>query len=67
MKITLQTANMLSALLSDLEENFPNNIPINTYPSIEEFRRLQGQQEVIQFIRNLLDDGEDQEDADLID
>jgi hypothetical protein len=55
MQITQSTANTLSSLLSDLEEYYPNQIPINSRPTLEDFRRLQGQQEVIQYIRNLIE------------
>lgn len=59
MKITYKNSQFLTGLIEDLEENFPNSIPINTPISIEDVRRLQGHQEAIQYIRNLLDTGED--------
>ena len=61
MKLAFTTANTISSLLKELEENFPDTIPINNQISLEEFRTLQGQQEVLQFIRNLLDTEEDDE------
>ena len=60
MKLNHTTTTILSDLLEDLEETFPDTIPINSNPSLEDFRKLQGHQEVIQFIRNLLDDGEEE-------
>ncbi len=60
MELTLQSTQIISSLLEELETNFPNHIPINTHVSLEEVRRLQGQQEVVQYIRNLVDDGEDE-------
>lgn len=53
MKLTNQTIGFLTALLKELKEAFPDSIPINSSPTLEEFRRLQGHQEVIQFIKNL--------------
>jgi hypothetical protein len=53
MKLTDQSIGFLTALLANLQEQFPDSIPINTSPSLEEFRRLQGHQEVIQYIKNL--------------
>lgn len=52
MKITFEVSNILEALLEELKDLFPDSIPINNTPSLEEFRKLQGQQEVIQYIRN---------------
>lgn len=62
MKITQSTANTISTLIEELEEDFPNQLPINSDVSIEEFRRLQGQQEVIQYIRNLVAPEETEEE-----
>lgn len=62
MKLTFQTASVISALIEELEKDFPDTIPINNSPTIEDFRRLQGQQEVIQSIRNLVDTEDDKED-----
>lgn len=62
MKLTNTTARVLSAIIKEAEQNFPNVIPINTSPSLEEFRRLQGHQEVIQFFRNMLDEQNDEDD-----
>lgn len=59
MKITFESSKTITSLITELEKDFPNNIPINSAPPIEEIRRLQGHQEVIQWIRNLL--GEEEE------
>lgn len=61
MKITLTTANTISSLLEELDEYFPKEIPINNAITIEDFRRLQGHQEVIQYIRNLIRPDEEEE------
>ena len=63
MKLTIESARAITTLLEELELHFPNNIPINNTPSLEDFRKLQGQQEVIQFVRNAIDDGEDDESS----
>lgn len=55
MKINQTSSYVISALLEELDKHYPNQIPINQSPSIEELRRLQGHQEVIQHIRNLVD------------
>lgn len=59
MKLTTQSIGFLKALLKELKENFPDSIPINSSPSLDEFRRLQGHQEVIQYIKNLTDGDDD--------
>ncbi len=61
MNLNINTAKAITALLKELQEFFPNHIPINTEVSLEEVRRLQGHQEVIQFIQNLLGEDEDTE------
>ena len=62
MKITLTNSKIISGLIEELQKDFPNNIPINNDIDLLEVRRLQGQQEVIQWIKNLLDAGEETED-----
>lgn len=59
MKITDRTSGFLKDLLEDLEMNFRNQIPIHAPISLDEFRRLQGQQEVVQFVRNLINNEEE--------
>lgn len=61
MKITNKSARVISALLKELERQYPNQIPINTPTSLEDLRKLQGHQEVLQSIRNLLDNEEGDE------
>lgn len=60
MKITFESSKYFSGLLEELQEYFPNDIPSNLSVTIEDIRRLQGQQEVVQYIRNLLDDDKDE-------
>jgi hypothetical protein len=55
MKLTNQSIGFLTALLKELEEAFPDTIPINQPTTLEEFRKLQGHQEVIQLIKNIRD------------
>lgn len=62
MKLTNQSIGFLTALLKELKETFPDSIPINSSPSLEEFRRLQGQQEVIQYIKNLKEEERDDDE-----
>lgn len=59
MKLTINSKETISSLLKELEETFPNKIPINCLPELGDFRNLQGKQEVIQFIRNLVEPEED--------
>ena len=61
MKITSTSAGIITALLEELEEHFPNKVPIHTSPTLEEIRRLQGHQEVIQFLRNLIEEDNEYE------
>lgn len=42
-------------LLDELEERFPNKIPISHYVSTDDFRDLQGQQRVIALLRHQFD------------
>lgn len=63
MRITFENSKIITALLEELEEHFPNKIPINSSPSLEEIRRLQGHQEVIQYVRNLVDEDETKEEG----
>ena len=64
MKITLNAAATLSGLLKELSRDFPDNIPINNDIDLLQIRRMQGNQEVIQWIRNLLESDEETEDKD---
>lgn len=61
MKLTDANVNTLRSLLKDLKLNFPSSIPINREVSLEEIRRLQGQQEIIQYIDNMID-AQDEDD-----
>lgn len=61
MKLSHTNLKTAKAILKDLEENYPNKIPLETNIPIEQIRRLQGQQDIIQHIRNLVID-EDSED-----
>jgi len=43
--------NISEECINWLEETFPNNIPIDKVCTIEEIRFLQGQQDIINFIK----------------
>jgi hypothetical protein len=59
MKPSLSQVNTLKKLLKDLNENFDSNIPTGRNVGLEDFRRLQGQQDVILYIRNLIEGDDD--------
>lgn len=62
MNITQATANVISALIKELDTDFSATIPLSSSTNIEDLRRLQGQQDVVQYVRNLLTTEEEQED-----
>jgi len=55
MKLTNKNAGFLTALIKELEETYPNVLPLDKKMSIESLRVLQGQQDILQHLRNLLD------------
>lgn len=64
MQINQSNKFVITSLLLELEKYYPNKIPLNTSDvQIEDFRILQGQQDVIQYIRNLVEP-EETEDED---
>jgi hypothetical protein len=57
-KLTIVTAQAITALHEELKERFPNTLPTVDI-SGSELRYLQGQQKIIDYIGYLLDVGEE--------
>lgn len=57
-KVTLQTQPILSSLLVELQENFPNKLP-DKETSPTQLAFLQGQQKIISYIDMLLSTDEE--------